>query len=263
MCERPSDEIDDFYDSIPEDEPQRLNYLLGHAETGLIQAQVAVGEYCYTILSDEPSPISVDDALSWMEKAAASGKGYAMAELGACMATIRMKTDGRRDSFRTDKELYWLLRAADHLQVKALSHLSLQIGKENIGYGDTARNFQQNYLWRRLIELAFFFDFGQEFEWVRNVEGGADKLQDLYNSFSMPDRESWITDKHVEEAEAMVAQWLRDHPEAFAKFDTKGGCRLEKEDWGHYDEVNKALARYQLHIVPPGILREGISPDLE
>ena len=235
-----------------------LPLALHYAEEGVIQAQAAMGWYCTLSQTPEETGITVEEALPWVQKAAASGDAFAMRMLGQCLHNIRMRDDLRHDSFRTDEELYWYWRAAEELSGPALLRLSLSIGSENFTYETQSQDFQQEYVWHRLMDLANLF--GDVDPWIRDTLNRADTLRDHYNSGLKEDSPLWITEKHEQQAKAMLADWLRARPEVFAKFAESRACPENRDDL-NYDAVNRELVPLGLHIVPPGHLREGPAPE--
>ncbi|MCH8497157.1 MAG: hypothetical protein LAT63_01645 [Marinobacter sp.] len=261
MCELDDTTLNALWEdpTFPDNEQGKLDRILKLAGEGYLQAQVIVGNYCYE--SEQPDAlISHHEVLSWLQKAATSERGYAMGELASCMTYLRGATGVPRASFETDKELYWHQRAAQQLHPLSLRELAYQLGSQNFTYRPRSERFKHEFLLRQLFELSTVFTGDNK--WVRGLLG-TQRLVERYNMYT-DTRPDWeITDAVVQEAEAKVTQWLLDHPDAFAQFDLRWGCRQSIEAWGDYEAVNVELARFGLHVVPPGHIREGIAPELD
>jgi hypothetical protein len=237
-----------------------LEDTLHYARQGVTQAQAAMGWYCQRSSSPEEKGITAEEAMTWVQRAAATGDSNGMAMIGRCLHHIRWRDEGRRDDFRVDEELYWFWRAAEKLNSPALLHLTLAIGRENFSYKEIGGNFKHEYMWLRLMKLSHVFENADP--WVIATLGGAEKLREDYNFYKSEGSENWITKEHESEAEAMTGEWLRARPEVFVELNDSMRCPGE-EDFANYDGANKSLAPLNLHLVPPGHLREGPAPDIE
>ena len=261
MCKLDEQTAQDLWNdpAFPDDLQGGLDLYRKLAGEGYLQAQILIGGFCYE--SEQPdAPVSHHEVLMWLQKAAASERGYAMGALASCMTYLRGATGVPRASFETDKELYWHQRAAQQLHPFSLRELAYQLGSQNFTYTPRSEQFKHEFLLRQLFELSTVF--AGDNEWVRGLLG-SQRLVERYNMHADLGPDWEITNAIVQEAEAKVTQWLLDHPTAFAQLDFIWGCRHSIEDWGEYEAVNVELARFGLHVVPPGHIREGIAPELD
>ncbi|MCH8499545.1 MAG: hypothetical protein LAT63_13795 [Marinobacter sp.] len=249
LCTLSETETENLLNPIqyPED---AFAYELAMAERGILQAQVRLWRHCRASIADPHYPVTPETLLRLLQQAALTERGYAMGALAHCMFDIADAARMPHSSFELDKQLFWEARAMAQLDLGTLAAVELRRSSAPLYEEDT----QERYLWRTLHYLAQVFSGSEGFARPMS-QAERDAHLDFFVHFNH--RSDEIDQTQVEATQQRVKEWLRQHPQAFALFDLPDRCRQAKGDWGNYDGVNQALARYGLRIKPPGMLLEG------
>jgi hypothetical protein len=238
-----------------------MRQLLALAEQNHGAAQSHLSVYCFAqtlqVHGDPGLDFTPADALEWTRRAAASGDPLTMRRLADCMTAIDLSVSGgdmehELDPFWTDQTTYWLWRAAtETLEPEAVAKMAPPSRIIEHSYGPNGRDREQaeKYLWLRLWELQSVFR----------------RYTTLNPAFkSRMQRLDGITDEQRRLGEALLADWLRTHPDVWARIyaaptspapgkTSKVFCPGEPSHRQSFDfeALNAALAPYGLRAEPP------------
>jgi len=253
----------------------RLDYELGLARQGFMEAQARMGTYCAQVLVDaylEPGELTTAEALDWTRRAAASENPGAMYRLAECM----MKISRERETFEKnigkplspfwiDETFYWLQRAAfEYLEIFALQDLQSRmrlIMNRKERHSDEGE--VELYLYSRLMELNAIFH--RKPQWL-----GWQYVNDMARITHH--REELIKRNALAAGEARVKEWLHANPEVWDRIyfhpidlTQQSLCPGEQGYSARfdYDALNDQLAAFGLEVSPPTAPEEAGQDNVE
>jgi len=268
VCTLPREERDRIYDMTRHlagrpSPDNRLDYELGLARQGFMEAQARMGTYCAQVLVDaylEPGELTTAEALDWTRRAAASGNPGAMYRLAECMMkisreqeTFEEKTGKPLSAFWVDETFYWLQRAAfEYLEIFALQDLQSRVSwRMSSEDWNTDEGQIELYLFSRLIELNAIFH--RKPQWL-----GWSYVNDMSRIESY--REEMIKRNALAAGEAHVKEWLHANPGVWDRIyfhpidlSQQSLCPGEQGYSARfdYDALNEQLAAFGLEVSPP------------
>ncbi len=262
FCELPKDERKTVWDLPRNDANIGITFeeKLAYAERGYADAQASLGWYCYQHTNAavlEPGQLSLDEAYAWSRRAAASGDPRAMYRHAACMQFMALDTRSGRadhtlDPFWADQSHYWLWRAvAEGLHGEALLDLRPSGGASEYSHPTWEEDLLHRYKWSRIWELQAVFRRMPYYFGTRYMESRT----------QLPEQRQRLDDRQLQQAEAMVGEWLREHLHVWDAIYR----RPSNPSWSHitcpgepghtesfdYEGLNRELARYGLSVAPP------------